>query len=80
MWTVLGLACAAFLAVGGMGVALQGPKYNGPATPHFDGRRFGNPGLVRDQSALQVLKFLPQWVRRGKYGVWEDRRGGAAGQ
>jgi L-ascorbate metabolism protein UlaG (beta-lactamase superfamily) len=45
--------------------------YRGPASDHFDGRRFFNPG-AREMPQLDPSRFLNRWAR-GERAAWPDR-------
>ena len=41
-----------------VGYFLSAPKYSGPVTDHFDGKRFINPGHARAKGFLSVFRWL----------------------
>ena len=53
-----------------IGCLLSGPRYSGPVSDHYDGRRFRNPEDTRHRSPREVLHWLatrnpgpwPRWV------------------
>lgn len=49
-----------------VGISLSGPRYRGPVTDHFDGKRFRNPGNAKAKGGLEVLK----WMLTRKAGAW----------
>lgn len=57
-----------FAFVFGIGYYLSGPKYAGPATEHFTGEVFVNPGNVKAKGFGDVL----QWMMKRKQGPWEE--------
>lgn len=54
-----------FLAVGAY---LSAPKYDGPVSDHFDGRKFINPGGIEAKG----LKEVAQWMVNRKRGEWKE--------
>ena len=48
------------------GLLLSGPVYRGPASDHFDGRKFQNPTGIRAKGLKEVL----QWMLRRKRDPW----------
>lgn len=54
-----------------MGYILSGPKYKGPVSDHFDGKRFFTPGGKPAQGFRGVL----QWMIKRKQGPWAVRKG-----
>lgn len=53
----------------------SGPRYQGPKSDHFDGRRFQNPVPVAHASTLDVLK----WVATREPDPWEEVEGAKPG-
>lgn len=51
-----------------VGYLLSAPRYSGPVTDHFDGRRFRNPGDARANGFPEVLK----WMVNRKLGAWKE--------
>lgn len=66
--TIIALLIALPLAMIVVGIAISGPRYKGPATDHFDGKRFINPDGVRARGGWDVLKWM---IRRTK-GPWTE--------
>lgn len=54
-----------------MGYLLSGPKYQGPVSDHFDGKRFFTPGGKPAQGLGGVL----QWMAKRKQGPWIKQLG-----
>lgn len=52
----------------GVGVYISGPKYAGPATDHYDGKKFLNTSGQNAQSLGSVLK----WATNRDKGPWEE--------
>ena len=50
-----------------IGMAISGPKYRGPVSDHFDGRKFINPGKVKAKDGLEVFK----WMINRRRGLWK---------
>jgi len=40
------------------GFVLSGPKYKGPVSDHFDGRKFINPTDIKAKGALDAFKWM----------------------
>lgn len=66
--TILALVIAIPLAMIFVGIIISAPKYKGPASDHFDGRRFVNPGGVRARGGWDLVK----WMVRRKKGPWTE--------
>src|ERR1041385_6479854 len=49
---------AGVMSVIAMGYFISGPKYSGPVSDHFDGKKFMNPGGVKPQGFSAVFKWL----------------------
>lgn len=62
--TVIAVLIAVPLAMIFAGIAISGPRYQGPANDHFDGKRFINPGGVRARGIWDVLKWMVQRRKR----------------
>ena len=58
----------AFLFFFGLGLWLSGPKYRGPVSDHFDGKKFINPGNVEAKGMKDVLK----WMLNRQKGEWKE--------
>jgi len=72
----LAAATAGFVATGvAVGSLWSARGHRGPASPHFDGRRFRHPWPAGGQSLLDTAAFLPGWFARRGFGQWTDRRG-----
>jgi L-ascorbate metabolism protein UlaG (beta-lactamase superfamily) len=54
-----------------MGFLLSGPKYKGPVSDHFDGKRFFTPG----GKPAQGLRGVLQWMIKRKQGAWKKQHG-----
>ena len=50
------------------GIMFSAPSYTGPVSDHFNGKKFINPGDIKEQSLLDVLK----WVMQRKRGPWNE--------
>jgi len=46
------------LVIAGVGYFLSAPKYKGPVSDHFDGKRFINPGKLKAKGLPSVFKWL----------------------
>lgn len=57
-----------FAFVFGIGYYLSGPKHTGPATEHFTGEVFLNPGNAKAKGFGDVL----QWMLKRKQGPWVE--------
>jgi L-ascorbate metabolism protein UlaG (beta-lactamase superfamily) len=64
----LGILALSFIVIGSAGYFISGPKYKGPVSDHFDGRRFINPGSIRAKGFREVLK----WMITRKQGEWKE--------
>ena len=51
-----------------IGIAISGPRYRGPVSDHFDGRRFLNQRDVRAKGGMELLK----WMVNRKQGTWNE--------
>ncbi len=51
-----------------IGALLSAPKYSGPISDHFDGKKFTNPTGVRAKGLAEVF----QWMMNRKRGVWKE--------
>ena len=65
---ILGFLLALPLIMMLVGMALSGPKYRGPLSDHFDGRRFINPQNVKAKGGLDVVK----WMMNRNRGPWKE--------
>ena len=63
---IFALILIAALVILMMGVLISGPRYRGPVSDHFDGRKFVNPGGVKAKGGLEVFK----WMIQRKQGPW----------
>jgi L-ascorbate metabolism protein UlaG (beta-lactamase superfamily) len=59
---------AILLSVPVIGILLSAPRYKGPVSDHFDGRRFFNPGNAKAKGLKEVL----QWMANRKRSAWAD--------
>jgi L-ascorbate metabolism protein UlaG (beta-lactamase superfamily) len=50
------------------GLVISGPKYHGPVSDHFDGKKFINPGDVKAKGFPDVFK----WMFTRKRGPWQE--------
>lgn len=48
---------------------LSAPRYKGPVSDHFDGKRFINPGNIKAKGLTDVI----HWMATRKPGSWENR-------
>ena len=64
----LGIVTLSFILIGSAGYFISGPKYKGPVSDHFDGRRFINPGSIKAKGLREVLK----WMINRKQGEWKE--------
>jgi L-ascorbate metabolism protein UlaG (beta-lactamase superfamily) len=53
-----------------VGLILSGPKYSGPVTDHFDGKKFTNPTGIKAKGFSEVLK----WAFNRKRGPWPEAK------
>jgi L-ascorbate metabolism protein UlaG (beta-lactamase superfamily) len=53
-----------------IGLIVSGPKYMGPVSDHFDGKKFINPGGVQAKGFREVLK----WALNRKRGPWTEEK------
>jgi len=69
-WFAAGVSMAMAASCAIAGRSFSGPRYDGPASDHFDGEKFFYPAApMRVKSTLEVMK----WRITGKRGAWEDR-------
>lgn len=50
-----------------VGISVSGPRYRGPVSDHFDGRRFLNPQKVKAKGGFEVFK----WMINRNRGPWK---------
>ncbi|MEX1241298.1 MAG: MBL fold metallo-hydrolase [Cyclobacteriaceae bacterium] len=67
-FAIFGFILVAPLVMILVGMALSGPKYRGPLSDHFDGRKFINPENIKAKGGLEVLK----WMVTRKRGPWKE--------
>src|ERR1700760_909524 len=53
-----------------IGFVISGPKYRGPVTDHFDGRKFLNPTGIKAKGLPDVLK----WAFNRERGNWSTQK------
>ncbi|HET9486964.1 MAG TPA: MBL fold metallo-hydrolase [Chryseosolibacter sp.] len=63
---IVGLIAALPLIMMLIGISISGPRYKGPASDHFDGKKFLNPENVKAKGGLEVFK----WMLSRKRGPW----------
>ena len=68
MFIFLGTLALGFIFIGWVGYFISGPKYKGPVSDHFDGRRFINPGSIKAKGFREVLK----WMVAREQGEWKE--------
>jgi L-ascorbate metabolism protein UlaG (beta-lactamase superfamily) len=66
MMTFLLLLVVVFSSILLISFFISAPGYKGPVTPHFDGKKFINPGSVRAKGFPDVLR----WMMGRKRGLW----------
>ncbi len=66
--TLLGLSGLLLLLIVAIGASLSAPRYKGPESDHFDGKRFLNPGGIKAKGLGEVLK----WAARRQRGPWQE--------
>jgi len=49
-----------------VGYLISAPKYKGPRSDHFDGKKFNNPGNIQPQGFKEVIR----WMRNRERGPW----------
>jgi L-ascorbate metabolism protein UlaG (beta-lactamase superfamily) len=64
---ILCIVIAIPLIMIGIGIFISGPRYQGPVSDHFDGKRFLNPKGVQAKGGMEVLK----WMIQRKPGRWK---------
>jgi len=69
--TAIGLALICLLA----GLAFSAPRYRGPATNHFDGRKFHNLEPPEKRGFVDFLRWQLT-ARRGEWNKWTDSERG----
>lgn len=52
-----------------IGISISAPRYSGPVSDHFDGKKFLNPTGVRAKGGMEVLK----WMMKRKRGPWKQK-------
>jgi L-ascorbate metabolism protein UlaG (beta-lactamase superfamily) len=65
LFSSVAVLAVTFLAVG---MLISAPSHNGPATDHFDGKKFINPGNVAAKGFGDVM----QWMINRKQGPWTE--------
>ncbi len=58
LFSLLFLICLFFLTVLIFGFYLSGPRYKGPKSDHFDGKKFLNPNGLDPNNFRKVLKYM----------------------
>jgi L-ascorbate metabolism protein UlaG (beta-lactamase superfamily) len=53
-----------------LGWIFSAPVYHGPITDHFDGKKFINPGNVKEHG----FKDLMKWMRTREKGEWKEQK------
>jgi L-ascorbate metabolism protein UlaG (beta-lactamase superfamily) len=56
------------IAISVTALSLSAPKYKGPVSDHFDGKKFLNPGNVKAKGLTEVL----QWMLKRERGEWKE--------
>lgn len=64
------------IIAGVIGASISAPTYKGPASDHFDGKQFINPGGVKAKGLKDVLK----WMLGRKRGKWTENKTEAYGK
>ena len=68
IYILLGIACTFIFLVVLIGFLLSGPKYKGPKTKHFDGKKFHNPSGRPANGFKEAFKYLSSGTAmRGKW-------------
>lgn len=77
-WLLIPVAIFAFifLTIQIVGWVLSAPGYQGPASDHFDGKKFVNPGNAKAHGLGALLK----WMRSRQPGRWIPLRHAAPGK
>ena len=65
---ILGVILAVPLTMMVVGVTLSGPRYRGPVSDHFDGKRFLNPQNIKPKGGIELFK----WMLNRKPGPWKE--------
>src|ERR1700730_6132602 len=60
----------------GLGFWMSGPKYRGPISDHFDGKKFINPGNVEAKGLKDVLT----WMLNRDRVKWKESEQGSYGE
>ncbi|MGC1243472.1 MAG: MBL fold metallo-hydrolase [Chryseosolibacter sp.] len=68
MLAILGFILAVPMIMILVGAILSGPKYRGPVTDHFDGKKFLNPQNMKAKGGMEVFR----WMISRKPGPWEE--------
>lgn len=55
------------LSIVTIGILISGPRYKGPVSDHFDGKKFLNPKGVEAKGGMEVFK----WMMQRKRGPWK---------
>ena len=70
IWLILPGTLLLFLLIGLLtGVLLSAPKYKGPVSDHFDGKKFLNPNGQQAKGITEVFK----WMRQRKREPWSKQ-------
>jgi len=72
LFIAFGFFCIALL----VGYFISAPKYKGPVSDHFDGRKFINPGGVKANGLRAVFK----WMVKRQRGKWVEKKNIPAGE
>jgi L-ascorbate metabolism protein UlaG (beta-lactamase superfamily) len=59
-----------------IGASLSAPRYEGPVSDHFDGKKFINPGRIQAKGLKDVFK----WMFNRKRGPWKNVAQGSPGK
>jgi L-ascorbate metabolism protein UlaG (beta-lactamase superfamily) len=68
LYTVITLL-AFILLIQAIGFFISAPKYTGPVSDHFDGKKFINPGNVKAQGLKEVVR----WMMNRERGPWVSK-------
>jgi L-ascorbate metabolism protein UlaG (beta-lactamase superfamily) len=68
MFIFLGILIVGLAGMIVAGYSISAPKYRGPVSDHFDGKRFINPRNIRAKGFRDVLK----WMTLRKQGEWNE--------
>jgi L-ascorbate metabolism protein UlaG (beta-lactamase superfamily) len=72
LYIILGIIVAIPLFTIAIGIAIAAPKYKGPVSDHFDGKKFFNPSGLNSKEIGDVIKWQREKREKGIWNVVPD--------